>query len=169
MDVVRAAFAVAVLAGLSLGATLVLAPGAHESQAQERDFAMVDGSLLTAKDLRSTATMAEYRDLPVIVLRLPAEALDEATYALSAKDPLDAELRLVAYDARSTHLGCAVQWEPEVVDGPWDLMDPCSQSLFNPYAQGLNREGMPAPRPLGGFDASWALHRGVTGLLLTPT
>lgn len=168
MDVVRGAFVVAVLAGLSLGATVLLAPGAHDVQAKASNFATIDESILTAGDLQGTATMAHYRDLPVIILRLPATDLDAATLTISAKDPQDASLRIVAYDARSTHLGCTVGWAPDLVEGPWDLVDPCHQSLFNPYAGGLNREGMPAPRPLDAFEASWATYRGSQGLLLTP-
>lgn len=114
-------------------------------------------------DLRSVLTRLVVDDVPLVALVLPADALNPSTLARSATDPLDSSQRVVVYDARSTHLGCLVGW----YEGPeqaW-LMDPCHQSQFDPYADGANRPGQPAPRPLPAYesrwtesDGSWLLH-----------
>ncbi|MGB1585560.1 MAG: ubiquinol-cytochrome c reductase iron-sulfur subunit [Thermoplasmatota archaeon] len=164
MNVLGAAFGIMVLGGTIAMAVAIVPP--HSEDPWDRPT--VDGSDrdATRSDLRSTFTRLMHGDIPLVALRLPADALDQATASRSAPDPWNPDLRIVVYDARSTHLGCPVDWYQDAARA-W-LLDPCSHSRFNPFASGQNYPEQPAPHPLAAYETDWRMVLGEHHLLVLP-
>lgn len=131
---------------------------------------------LRAKDNASPAvvpeeegwTLAVWDNLPVLLLVVPEERLAGVESArgegsATPSIPWGTGLRLMAFSAKSTHLGCTVGFNAnlgasrDIADYDGDgvndgrIMDPCSQSTWDPYHNAKPVQG-PAPTRLASLD-----------------
>lgn len=129
---------------------------------------------MTLQDLEGppvVAVVGQWNYLPAIVMKVPKAALAAAAerrgyntgqYAL--QHPMESGNVVLAYDAKCTHLGCTVGFNPklgasrDVVDYDGDsmldgrLICPCHQSQFDVFDLARNLPGMPAQRPLDAME-----------------
>lgn len=194
-DAVKASVALAVgaafaVAAMAIAFTLVQ-PGADSARpvlVPAEDADRDPGSaplLLSALDgdgaQAAHGIVADSEDGRVIVLKLPVEGLRGAadvhgynTGQHAIRHPGEPDMAVLAYSARSTHRGCTVAMYEDVASltGPYGipgplLLDPCSQSQWDPYDLATLRPGFPASGPLDVMHLELRPTEGGTGLFVT--
>ncbi len=110
--------------------------------------AYADGDPITLANLDGPAPQGAWGtriDRPVVVVKLERDLVDDP---LAIDVPGEPEHVLLAFDGKSTYLGCRVQlvaWFDADGDGQTDphLLDVCHHAAYDPYRQGAHRPGTP--------------------------
>jgi Rieske Fe-S protein len=172
MDGMRAVVRLAVLAGVLVLGAVAFLPAVHDVQgvqlvvqrsgedASPMAIPNATGYYLGAWNHLPVAVIVttEVRLAGVDALRGPGSATP------SIAVPGHPGLRMFALSAKSTHLGCTVGFRPglgasrDIADYDGDglpdgrMMDPCSQSQWDPYDHGKVLPGQPAKVDLAALD-----------------
>lgn len=126
------------------------------------------GGPVQPSDIEGRLTRAVVDGHPIILLRLEAEHLSPETAAHAMSDPAgEPGILIVAYSAKSTHLGCSVDWLDVLFDGRGGIIDPCHHGIWDAYDLATPREGTPTRDvALPIYEMEWGTWRGATVLWL---
>jgi Rieske Fe-S protein len=171
MDGMRLLVRLSVAAGVVVLVVLAALPATHETPGTVLAI-MKDGAPMPIPNATGYY-LGTWNNGPVAVMVVPASILsgvdsyrgaDAATPSIAV--PGHPDLRMIALSAKSTHLGCTVGFNKglgasrDITDYNGDgvpdgrMMDPCSQSQWDPYHRGAVLPAQPAKVRLAVLDVA---------------